>query len=112
MLLERPIDQGIEPAVPLVPLDLLVPEPLGILGEPGPDAVHLVARQSLDRGGDLLHRAHRHPRSVGRTAPPVSLSITTPPGNRAWLRQIARRRRSAGRPLGGPPTPPAAGPVR
>src|SRR3954454_5067093 len=59
MLLERPINQGVEPAIPLVPFDLLVPEPLGVLREPGPDAGHLVCRESLDCGGDLLDCAHR-----------------------------------------------------
>ncbi len=47
MLLERPINQGVEPAVPLFSLDLLVPEPLGILRKPSLNSGYLVRRESL-----------------------------------------------------------------
>ena len=53
------VDQGVKSAGPLVALDLLVPEPLGILHQPGPDAGHTARGELFDRGGDLLDCAHR-----------------------------------------------------
>src|SRR5690349_1268441 len=58
MFPQRPVDQGIEPPSPLVTLDLLIPQPLGIVREPFPDAGHLVRGEALDSGGDLLNCAH------------------------------------------------------
>ena len=58
MLLQCPIDQGVEPTGPLILLDLLVPPTFGTILQPGPDEADLILRKSCDGGGDLLDRAH------------------------------------------------------
>src|SRR3954470_14731673 len=59
MLLQRLVDHVVEPAGLRIPLDLLVPQPLGILRQPGTDAGQLVRWESLNCGGDLLDCTHR-----------------------------------------------------
>jgi hypothetical protein len=63
---KRPVDEGVKPAGSLIPLDLVVPQTLGIFHKPGPDTDHLIRGQSLDSGGDLFDCAHGHHAYLGR----------------------------------------------
>jgi hypothetical protein len=64
VLHQRMVDQGVESAGPLVALDLLVPGPLRILRQPGPDAGHIAGGESFNRGRELLDCAYRRLASV------------------------------------------------
>jgi hypothetical protein len=58
-LLERAVDQAVESTVPLVALDLRVPEALGILQQPSSHTGDIADGESFDRGRDLVDSAHR-----------------------------------------------------
>ena len=47
MFLQRPIDQVVEQPFLHIPLDLLIPKPLGILQQPDAEAGQLISGQLL-----------------------------------------------------------------